>query len=81
MIKAVKAWCDEDIHREFISYDNGKHGHDIIRVSVWGIKIKVAVDCTPKNGPQAAVKRCISLLNKKSKLKIQAIVEGRGKIY
>jgi len=81
LIKAVKAWCEEDPHRSYVSYTNGRSGHDIVRVTVWDIPLKVSVDCTPKGGPEKAVKKCLSTLNTKSRLKIQAIIEGKGKIY
>lgn len=81
IIKAVKAWCEADPHREFVKLERSNKSHDIIRVIVWDIPIKVTVDCTPKGGPDKAAKKCISNLNTASRRKIQAIIEGRGKIY
>ena len=83
IVSAVRAWCEEDPdNRIFLEYvERGRSKHDLIRVKVYGIDIKTVVDGTPRGGAETAAKKAVNSLNKKARRKIQAIIEGRGKIY
>jgi len=80
---AVRAWCAEDPdNRVYLEYvERGRSKHDIVRVKVYGIDIKTTVDGTPRGGVETAAKKAVNGLNKAARRKIQAIIEGRGKIY
>jgi len=75
-IKAVKKWCKDEGH-EYVGYEHGQKGHDVVRVKVWGISIKCSVSCTPSSGAQAGANRAINTLKSKVVRLRQRITEGK----
>ena len=76
IIKAVEKWCTSNDY-EFVSYEHGSKGHDIVHVKVWGEPVKITVMSTCKGGAQAAGEMAVHRLKSKVHRLRQRIVDGK----